>query len=99
MQFERKQDFSEGEVVFEMEHPTVAIVFTAIRYLALLALYVDFTAAVIAFVSLISHSTDALKTPPFSLTMQCVMNLTLRYFMIYLVLFVAVITEQFSGIA
>ena len=31
--------------------------------------------------------------------MQCVMNVTLRYFGIYLVLFVAVTTEKFSGIA
>ena len=54
VQFECKQGFSEGEVVFEMEHPTVAIVFTAIRYLALLALYAGF-AAVIVCVLIISH--------------------------------------------
>ena len=98
VQFEYRQGFSEGEVFLEMEHPTVAIVFAAIRYLAFLALYAGCT-AVIMSVFIISHSTDALETPPISLTMQCVMNLTLRYFMIYLVLFVAVITEQFSGIA
>jgi len=98
VQCECKQGVSEGDVVFEMEHPTVAIVFTAIRYLALLALYAGFTAVIVS-VFLISHPTDVSKTPPISPAMQCVMNLTLQYFTIYLVLFVAVTAEQFSGVA
>merc|ERR1719399_2762047 len=95
VQCECKQGVSEGDVVFEMDHPTVAIVFTAIRYLALLALYAGFTAVIVS-VFLISHPTDVSKTPPISPAMQCVMNLTLQYFTIYLVLFVAVTAEQFS---
>jgi len=98
VQCECKQGVSEGDVVFEMEHATVAIVFTAIRYLALLALYAGFTAVIVS-VFLISHPTDVSKTPPISPAMQCVMNLTLQYFTIYLVLFVAVTAEQFTGAA
>merc|ERR1719201_193801 len=98
VQCECKQGVSEGDVVFEMEHPTVAIVFTIVRYLALLALYGGFSAVIVS-VFLISHPTDVSLTPPISPAMQCVMNLTLQYFTIYLVLFVAVTAEQFTGVA
>jgi hypothetical protein len=95
VQCECKQGVSEGDVVFEMEHPTVAIVFTVVRYLALLALYGGFSAVIVS-VFLISHPTDVSLTPPISPAMQCVMNLTLQYFTIYLVLFVSITVQQFT---
>merc|ERR1719353_1918598 len=95
VQCECKQGVSEGDVVFEMEHPTVAIVFTVVRYLALLALYGGFSAVIVS-VFLISHPTDVSLTPPISPAMQCVMNLTLQYFTIYLVLFVSITVKQFT---
>ena len=96
VQWECKQGVSEGDVVFEMEHPTVAIVVTVARYLALPALYGGFS-AVIVTVFLISHPTDVSLAPPISLAMQYVMNLTLQYFAIYLVLFVSITVQQFTG--
>merc|ERR1719197_1681783 len=93
---ECKEGFSEGDVVFIMDNQTVAGVITAIRYLALLALYGGFT-AVICSVFLISHPTDVSLTPPISPAMQCVMNLTLQYFTIYLVLFVCITVKQFTN--
>merc|ERR1719316_2272235 len=92
---ECKQGLSEGDVVFTMENQTIAGVITAIRYLALLALYGGFT-AVICSIFLISHPTDISLTPPISPAMQCVMNLTLQYFTIYLVLFVSITVKQFT---
>jgi len=97
VQCECKQGVTEGDVVFEMEHPTVAIVFTAVRYLALLALYAGFTAVIVS-VFLITHPTDVSLTPPISPAMQCVMNLTLQYFTVYLVLFVSITVGQFTGL-
>merc|ERR1719487_3222351 len=96
VQCECKQGVSEGDVVFEMEHPTVAIVFTVVRYLALLGLYGGFTAVIVS-VFLISHPTDVSLTPPISPAMQCVMNLTLQYFTIYLVLFLSITVKQFTN--
>merc|ERR1719353_212698 len=93
-----KEGVSEGDVEFIMENQTLAGVITGIRYLALLALYAGFTAVIVS-VFLISHPTDVSKTPPISPAMKCVMNLTLQYFTIYLVLFVAVTAEQFTGVA
>merc|ERR1719198_1706873 len=88
---------SEGDVVFVMENQTLAAVITGIRYLALLGLYGGFT-AVICSVFLITHPTDVSLTPPISPAMQCVMNLTLQYFTIYLVLFVSMTVHQFTDL-
>merc|ERR1719420_2248163 len=94
---ECKEGDTEGDVVFVMEHKGAAMCFTGIRYLCLIALYGGFT-AVIASVFLITHPTDISKTPPISPAMQCVMNLTLQYFTIYLMLFVSITIHQYTGI-
>merc|ERR1719298_169477 len=93
---ECKQGASEGDVVFEMENPTIGIIIMAIRWICLLALYGGFT-AVIYSVFVIEHPTDVSLTPPISPAMQCVMNLTVQYFFIYLCLWVAITAQQFLG--
>merc|ERR1719321_1166456 len=85
VQCECRQGASEGDVVFEMANPTIGIVITAIRWICLLALYGGFS-AVIYSVFVIEHPTDVSLTPPISPAMQCVMNLTIQYFFIYLML-------------
>merc|ERR1719171_3020164 len=93
---ECKQGASEGDVVFEMANPTIGIVVMAIRWICLLALYGGFT-AVIYSVFVIEHPTDVSLTPPISPAMQCVMNLTVQYFFIYLCLWLAITGQQFLG--
>jgi len=90
-----KQGASEGDVVFVMENPTLGHIMTAIRYVALVALYGGFTAVIVS-VFLIEHPKDPALTPPISPAMQCVMNLTIQYFFIYLVLFVSITAQQFQ---
>merc|ERR1719321_1377310 len=94
---ECKEGAAEGDIVFVMENQMVSAVITVIRYLALLGLYGGFT-AVICSVFLISHPTDVSLTPPISPAMQCVMNLTLQYFTIYLVLFISMTLHQFTNL-
>jgi hypothetical protein len=91
---ECKQGMSEGDVTFELENPTIGIVMTVIRYIALVAMYGGFTAVIVS-VFIIEHPTDVSLTPPISPAMQCVMNLTVQYFFIYLVLFLSITTKQF----
>merc|ERR1719359_951004 len=69
-----EQGASEGDVVFLLENKTIGIVMTVIRYAALLALYVGFTAVMVS-VFVIEHPDGPEKTPPISPAMQCVMNL------------------------
>jgi hypothetical protein len=92
---ECKRGASEGDVVFELENRTLGIVMTVIRYVALVALYGGFTAVMVS-VFVIEHPTDVKLTPPISPAMQCVMNLTVQYFTIYLLLFVCITVKQFA---
>merc|ERR1719443_1876574 len=86
----------EGDVIFVTKNQTIFQVITVVRYLALLALYGGFT-AVICSVFLISHPRGDALTPPISPAMQCVMNLTVQYFFIYLVLFLSTTAKQLGG--
>merc|ERR1719387_1832642 len=92
---ECKQGASEGDVVFIFENECMNGFMTLIRYVALLALYGGFTAVIVS-VFIIEHPTDASLTPPISPAMKCVMNLTVQYFFIYLVLFVCITFKQFA---
>jgi len=91
---ECKMGPSEGDVLFVMENPTLGIVMTVIRYCALLALYAGFTAVMVS-VFIIEHPKDVSLTPPISPAMQCVMNLTVQYFTVYLALFICITIKQF----
>merc|ERR1719321_789370 len=93
---ECKQGASEGDVVFEMENPTIGIIISVIRWICLLALYGGFSAVIVS-VFVIEHPTDVSLTPPISPAMQCVMNLTVQYFFIYLCLWICITAQQFLG--
>jgi hypothetical protein len=85
---------TEGDVTFEMENPTLLMVMNVVRFAAMFALYGGFT-AVIYSVCVIEAPSG--PTPPVSPTMQCVMNLTVQYFFVYLMLWVLVTTKQFMS--
>merc|ERR1719463_212345 len=93
---EVKPGSSEGDVEFKMENQSIAMFITIVRWICLLALYGGFT-AVIYSVFVIEHPTDVSLTPPISPAMQCVMNLTVQYFFIYLMLWICITCQQFLG--
>merc|ERR1719446_458182 len=69
------------------------MVFSALRYLLMLALYGGFTAVIVS-VFLIEAKEG--PTPPVSPTMQCVMNLTVQFFFVYLLLWVLLTLRQLA---
>jgi len=86
---------TEGDVTFEFKNsPTLYGVCTAIRYCAMLMLYAGFT-IVIYSVCVIKNPNG--PTPPVSPTMQCVMNLTIQFFFVYLMLWVLITVKDFAG--
>jgi hypothetical protein len=93
---ECKQGTSEGDVIFTLENKTIGLMLTLFRYLALFCLYGGFTAVCVS-VYIIEHPTNPALTPPISPAMQCVMNLTVQYFSIYLMLFVFITCKQFGA--
>jgi len=94
---ECKQGAVEGDSIFVMENALLGILMTLFRYLAMLALYGGFTAVCVS-VYTIEHPVDKSLTPPISPAMSCVMNLTIQYFGVYLVLFLLITVKQFSPI-
>jgi hypothetical protein len=90
-----KNGATEGDVTFELANPTVYMVLNGVRYAAMLALYGGFT-AVIYSVCVIKNPNG--PTPPVSPAMQCVMNLTIQFFFIYLMLWVSITVKQFSDL-
>merc|ERR1719171_1725096 len=85
---------TEGDVTFKLENPTVYGILNAIRWACMLSMYGGFSAVI--------HSVCVIKnpngpTPPVSPAMQCVMNLTIQFFLVYLLLWVFVTTKQFIG--
>jgi len=85
---------TEGDVTFTIENPTVYAVMNAVRYAVMLSMYGGFT-AVIYSVCVIKSKTG--PTPPVSPAMQCVMNLTIQFFFVYLLLWVLITYKQFQG--
>lgn len=81
-------------MAFEMDNPTIGKVMTALRYVCLMVLYIGI-AIVIYSVYVIKHPEGWSKTPPVSPAMQCVITLTVQYFLIYVILFVCITAKSF----
>merc|ERR1719465_171764 len=66
------------------------------RYIVMFSVYLGI-AAVIWSVFVIEHPKGPQYTPPISVTMQCVINLTVQFFIIYIVLWVGITVKEFTG--
>eukprot|EP00747_Dinoflagellata_sp_TGD_P198054 gnl/TRDRNA2_/TRDRNA2_70185_c0_seq1.p1 gnl/TRDRNA2_/TRDRNA2_70185_c0~~gnl/TRDRNA2_/TRDRNA2_70185_c0_seq1.p1 ORF type:complete len:557 (-),score=73.17 gnl/TRDRNA2_/TRDRNA2_70185_c0_seq1:44-1714(-) len=86
-----------GNVMFRVaERPTLGYILMACRGAIMLCLYVGFTAVVVS-IFLIEHPKGAKHTPPLSPAVQCVINLTLQFFFIYLLLWIMITVHELSG--
>merc|ERR1719230_1611898 len=93
---EMKQDKTTKEFTFEVQNPTLGYVLTALRWLTMLGFY---GGAVGVSVSIVLFEAPAgpEKTLPVSPAVQCVMNLTVQFFFVYLVLIVMSTVSEVSG--
>merc|ERR1719395_458114 len=62
----------------------------------MICIYIGFS-CVIYSIFTIEHPRGHQYTPPVSVTMQCVINLTVQFFVIYLVIWVGVTLKEFTG--
>merc|ERR1719281_1511440 len=69
---------------------------TVARYIVMFSVYLGIS-AVIWSIFVIEHPQGAQYTPPISVTMQCVINLTVQFFIIYLLLWVSITIKEFTG--
>merc|ERR1719191_1765208 len=89
-----KPGSTQGDVTFELPNPTMMSILTAARYMVMLALYGGFTAVIVSVC--VIEGKDGAAPPPVSPAMQCVMNLTVQYFFVYLLLWVFITLKQLS---
>merc|ERR1719161_1941282 len=78
----------EGDMEFEVKNTGIVGIMTAVRFLITFCIYIGFS-CVIYSVYTIEHPAGPQYTPPISVTMKCVINLTVQFFTVYLGLWIA----------
>merc|ERR1719473_242107 len=93
----KKGDKGEGDVEYEVNHKWVGTCLTVARWFVMISVYLGI-AAVIWSVFVIQHPRGPQYTPPISVTMQCVINLTVQFFTVYLLIWICQTVKEFTGL-
>merc|ERR1719272_172618 len=94
---EVKKGKLEGDMEYEVKNGTIGGVLTAVRFLIMTGIYIGFT-CVIWSIFTIEHPAGPQYTPPISVTMKCVVNLTVQFFTVYLFIWIAETVRNFIGL-
>merc|ERR1719224_205939 len=86
----------EGDMEYEVNNTGLATVLTVVRFCITFCIYVGF-ACVIYSIFTIEHPQGPQYTPPISVTMKCVINLTVQFFTVYLGLWIAQTVRNYVG--
>merc|ERR1719313_390891 len=84
----------EGDMEYEVGNTGLGTVLTIARFCITVCIYVGFS-CVIYSIYVIEHPAGPQYTPPISVTMQCVINLTVQFFTVYLGLWIAQTAKDF----
>merc|ERR1719183_584334 len=93
-----KKGDTEGDMVYEVSNTGVATVLSIVKFGIMFCIYVGFTAVIWSILT-IQHPQGPQYTPPVSVTMQCVINLTVQFFTVYFMLWVCNTVREFLGFA
>merc|ERR1719399_1365453 len=85
----------EGDMTFKVENKALGGILSVGRYLIMFCIYIGFSCVVYS-VFTIQHPKGDQYTPPISVTMQCVINLTFQFFFIYLMIWVCTSIKEWS---
>merc|ERR1719335_1080875 len=86
----------EGDMEYEgLSYPILGSILSVGRWIIMICIYVG-AACVIYSVFTIQHPKGDQYTPPISVTMQCVINLTFQFFFIYLMIWVCTSIKHFT---
>jgi hypothetical protein len=86
----------EGDMTFTVENKALGGILSVGRYIIMFCIYVGFSCVIYSIFTL-QHPNGDQYTPPISVTMQCVINLTFQFFFIYLMIWVCVTIKEFTG--
>jgi len=96
LQGEAKVGKTEGDMEYTVENKMLGTGLTIARYAIMLCIYVGFS-CVIWSIFTIEHPQGAQYTPPISVTMQCVINLTVQFFFVYGMIWACITLKEFTG--
>merc|ERR1719335_545105 len=87
---------TEGDMKYTVTaYPALGGILSAARWIIMICIYVG-AACVIYSVFTIQHPKGDQYTPPISVTMQCVINLTFQFFFVYIGIWVLMTIEHFT---
>merc|ERR1719450_660600 len=92
----KKGDKGEGDVEYEVNHKMIGTCLVVVRWIIMFSVYLGIS-AVIWSVFVIEHPKGKEFTPPISVTMQCVINLTVQFFVVYTVIWIGITVKEFTG--
>merc|ERR1719240_2174053 len=92
----KKGDKGEGDVEYEVNNTGMGAVFAVARWIVMFCVYIGISCVVYS-VFAIQHPRGKEYTPPISVTMQCVLNLTAQFFFVYTLLWTAITVKEFTG--
>merc|ERR1719326_2179704 len=92
----KKGDKGEGDVEYEVNNKMLGTGLTVARYIVMFSVYLGI-AAVIWSVFTIQHPKGAQYTPPISVTMQCVINLTVQFFTVFTMIWICITVKEVTG--
>merc|ERR1719482_531057 len=92
----KKGNKGEGDVEYTVENKMLGTCLLVFRWFVMLSIYLGI-AAVIWSVFAIEHPQGPQYTPPISVTMQCVINLTVQFFICYILIWVAQTVKELTG--
>jgi len=85
-----------GDVQYEVDHPVCGAILELARWLVIISIYLG-VVCIIWSIFTIQHPMGPEYTPPISVTMQCVINLTVQYFLVYLLIWICITINERMG--
>merc|ERR1719231_1631124 len=86
----------QGDVEYNVENKMLGTCLLVFRWFVMISVYVGIS-AVIWSVFVIKHPKGAQYTPPISVTMQCVVNLTVQFFTVYTMIWIGITVKEMTG--
>merc|ERR1719482_1616524 len=92
----KEGDKGEGDVEYEVNNSGLGAVFAVARWIVMFCVYIGISCVIWSVFS-IQHPKGKEYTPPISVTMQCVINLTVQFFVVYILIWAAITVKEFTG--
>merc|ERR1719298_1215 len=92
----KKGDKGEGDIEYKVENKMLGTCLLVARWIVMVSVYLGI-AAVVWSIFTIKHPKGEQYTPPISVTMQCVVNLTTQFFTVYTLIWICITVKELTG--